>query len=156
MQKQRQRQPCRDRCKLEIHAPKLTTFEYFGQFHMVYSTETLTSLDYVCFNLFLDCFEFPEEDFPNLMNAFNEEGFPYLMNTFKVFNHAKALTLSMLTIQVLSKFPALLDQDEYQLSFANLKYLKLKVGHTMRYDNKELQIPVHVLNYFNSSTLLKI
>ncbi|OMO62872.1 hypothetical protein COLO4_32850 [Corchorus olitorius] len=133
------------RCKLEIHAPKLTTFEYFGQFRIVCSTERLTSLDDVCFDIVSNYF----------CHEINKEEFPYVMNTLKELDHVKSLTLSIQIIEVLSEFPELL--DDYQLSFANLKHLKLNVpGYSLH--NKELfQIDEHVLKYFlNSSTVFEI
>ncbi|OMO89941.1 hypothetical protein CCACVL1_07561 [Corchorus capsularis] len=84
-----------DRCKLEIHAPKLTTFNYFGQFRIVCSTERLTSLDDVCFDVYSNHYHY----------EINKEEFPYVMNTLKEFDHVKSLTLSIETIEwILGEF----------------------------------------------------
>ncbi|OMP04000.1 hypothetical protein COLO4_10029 [Corchorus olitorius] len=106
-----------DRCKLEIHAPKLTTFKCSGPFRIVCSTERLTCLDDVSFIM-------------SFFSRIQERDLPYVMDTFKVFDQAKSLTLSVHIIEDLSKFPALL--DGYGPLFTNIKCLKLKSNGDMR------------------------
>ncbi|OMP12131.1 hypothetical protein COLO4_03453 [Corchorus olitorius] len=126
-----------DRCKLEIHAPSLTTLDCSGYGHIVQATESFASIDDVSLDI----------------QKLGREDFSYLINTSKNICHARSLTLSSNIIEVLSMFPALLDEN--QLKFANLKYLKLILQGGMW--NKKMQVPLHVLNCLaNSSTLLDV
>ncbi|OMP12132.1 hypothetical protein COLO4_03452 [Corchorus olitorius] len=126
-----------DRCKLEIHAPLLTTLDFRGYGRIVQATESFASIDDVSLD----------------MEELGKNDFSYLINTFKDIRHARSLTLSSNIVEVLSMFTALL--DEYQLKFPNLEYLKLILqGHLW---NKKMQVPLHVLNCLaNSSTLLDV
>ncbi|XWS65567.1 hypothetical protein CRYUN_Cryun05aG0124800 [Craigia yunnanensis] len=127
------------RCKVVIDAPKLTTFKYHGYAPIVCSTDNLPSLDDVYFYIYHS--EHKEEEYAL-----------QLINTCKEFRHAKSLTLSSSTVEVLAMFPSLLDEN--RLPFANLKYLKIKLEI---WQSKKFEMPANVMDYFlNSSTIFKI
>ncbi|KAK6228732.1 hypothetical protein SCA6_001072 [Theobroma cacao] len=127
--------------KVEIYAPRLTTFKYSGIPPIVCLTDHLASVDDVYFDIKTLGFKRNEEEYVlRLINTLNE------------FRHAKSLTLSSSTVQVLTKFPSLLYQN--RLPFANLKHLKIKAK---KWESKRFEMPACILNYFlNNSTILKI
>ncbi|EOY20076.1 F-box/RNI-like superfamily protein [Theobroma cacao] len=128
-------------CKVEIYAPRLTTFKDSGYVPMMCLRENLAFLDDVYFDIKASIFILNEEEHViRLINAFNE------------FRHAKSLTLSTSTVKVLTKFPSMVDRN--LLPFANLKHLNIKVK---KWQSKGFEIPACILNYFlNRSTVLKI
>ncbi|XP_007011264.2 PREDICTED: F-box/LRR-repeat protein At3g26922 [Theobroma cacao] len=127
--------------KVEIYAPRLTTFKYSGILPMVCLTDNLASVDDVYFDIRTPRFIHNEEEYVIR-----------LINTFKEFPHAKSLTLSTSTIKVLSKFPSLVVQN--RLPFANLKHLNIKLK---KWQRKRFEMPACILNYFlNRSSVLKI
>ncbi|EOY20083.1 F-box/RNI-like superfamily protein [Theobroma cacao] len=127
--------------KVEICAPRLTTFKYSGIPPIVCLKENLAFLDDVYFDIKAYSLKRNEE-----------ESVIRLINTFKEFRQAKSLTLSTSTVKILAKFPSLLDQN--RLPFANLKHLKIKVK---KWQSKRFEMPACILNCFlNNSTILKI
>ncbi|KAK6228740.1 hypothetical protein SCA6_001080 [Theobroma cacao] len=127
--------------KVEIYVPQLTTFKYSGIPPIVCLTDHLASVDDVYFDMKTPGFKRNEE-----------ESVLLLIKTFNEFRHAKSLTLSSSTVQVLTKFQSLLDQN--LLPFANLKHLKIKAK---KWESKRFEMPACILNYFlNNSTVLKI
>ncbi|XP_017984422.1 PREDICTED: F-box/LRR-repeat protein At3g26922 [Theobroma cacao] len=111
--------------KVEIYAPRLTTFKYSGTPPIVCLTDNLASVDYVYFDIKTPKFRHNEEEYVLR-----------LINTLNGFRHAKSLTLSSSTVQVLTKVPSLLDQNG--LPFANLKHLKIKVK---KWQSKRFEMP---------------
>ncbi|EOY20084.1 F-box/RNI-like superfamily protein [Theobroma cacao] len=128
--------------KVEIYAPRLTTFKYSGTPPIVCLTDHLASVDNVYFDI---------KTPPRFRHSEGE----YVLrsiNTLSEFRHAKSLTLSSSTVQVLTKFPSLLDQNP--LSFANLKHMKIKVK---KWERDRFEMPACILNYFfNNSAILRI
>ncbi|CAK7351807.1 unnamed protein product [Dovyalis caffra] len=133
-------------CKVIIYAPKLTNFKFDGKDPLVWSEVNLSSLDDVNVDLqkdldlyFVDDDEFEQERNLKILN---------LIKMLNEFHNTRSLTLSMNTIEALSKVPAAL--NEHTSPFTNLKYLKLET------DGKEVAVPANILNYFlQSYSLLK-
>ncbi|XP_017984697.1 PREDICTED: F-box/LRR-repeat protein At3g26922 isoform X2 [Theobroma cacao] len=94
--------------KVEIYAPRLTTFKYSGTPPIVCLTDHPDSVDDVYFDL---------KTPPRFKRSEKEYGLR-LINILNEFRHAKSLTLS-LSVEVLTKCCSLRDQD--LRPFANLK-----------------------------------
>ncbi|OMO49347.1 hypothetical protein COLO4_38578 [Corchorus olitorius] len=116
-------------CKVVIDTPGLITLKYSGYGPIECSSDDHASVD----NAFFDIYNSYKSGYDDMYR----EHVLLLINAFKAICHAKYLTLSLDTVEVLAMFPSLLDDS--QSPFANLKYLKIKPSGLLR--SEKVQIP---------------
>ncbi|XP_050231940.1 uncharacterized protein LOC126680793 isoform X2 [Mercurialis annua] len=135
-------------CEFVIVAPKLTKFKFHGYHPLDCSTENLSSLDHIEFNVLSN------KELDNIYHTdeLKQKFARKVLQMLNALHTAKSITLSNKVIQVLSYFPASL--NEHPSQFLNLKYMKAK---SIRKSSKKIKIPRLILNYFlKSSPLLEI